>query len=514
VSPCLSATTVGACNSHSFDRHRGDFLPISPPSRGWAKRPKAASCTAQDGSCELHQGRRLFRVAAARSLAEAAPDVAVFLDAELSGFDSSDIAFGSSTVLGVWRCDKGGHTWCATPNSLTNARHPAGCGICDGKVVIPSTSLAAVAPWLARQWDTEANGGVTAFQVAPNDNRLYWWACAVAADHRWEASPNNRYGKGSGCRMCSGQEASSTNNLTLNALLMDQWDWEKNTERGLHPVNLTRGAKVEADWVCATYSEHVWPAMVDHRARGQGCPDCSRNHVSDLNSLASVAPQLAEQFDCLRNETTPDQVAASSNRDYWWICPLEPERHGWEAQPNNRMRLQQGCPDCFTPGSSAQEVRLAHEIATVIPFDLSEHSVQLRSGRTSKVDIVITDLKMAVEFDGSYWHRDKVENDSEKTRALRDAGWVVVRVREAPLTPIDLNWDVQIPKLASPHMAACLVLEHLSRLGFADVAGVGGYVQRGFPAAAGEAELALDSLRQQAEARVRKKRREQAAGKP
>ena len=490
------------------ERPAGDVPTPSPPSLSWAKHLKTAGCAAQDGSCELHVRQRVLRLpSAGKSLAEATPEVAALLDADASGFSAAEISFGSSTVLGVWRCKQSGHTWCAPPNTLTNARHPSGCSICAGKIVIPTTSLAAVAPWLEEQWDVEANGGLTASQVAPNDNRTYWWTCRVAADHNWKASPNNRYGRGSGCPMCSGQKASSTNNLTLSPLLMAQWDWPKNTQRGLQPGELTQGSKVVADWVCATYLEHKWGSTVSHRTSGRTCPYCSRNRVSELNSLASVASQLAEQFDCVRNKTTPDLVAASSNTRYWWICPVEPGQHpGWKAQPNNRI-AGQGCPDCVTPGSSAQEIRLAHEIASVIPFDVSAHSVKLGSGKSIKVDMLIKNLRLAVEFDGSYWHRDIVERDTEKTRLLRKEGWGVVRIREAPLKPIDTEWDVQIPMLAAPYVAACAVLEHLVqldsthlvRLGLGDTGKVAAYLQRGLPAAAQEAERALVILRQRAE---------------
>src|ERR1035437_5871125 len=193
-----SGGSAGA--EHTADDCLGVEASPSPSGLGPATPSKPGSCTAQDGSCELHRRRCPLRAAAGASLAERAPEVAAWLDVALSGFSAAQISVGSSTVLCVWRCDKG-QTWCATPNTLTNATHPSGCGVCVGKIVIPSTSLAAVAPALAEEWDVEANGGLTASQVAPNDNRTYWWMCPVAPDHRWEASPNNRYGKGSECAM-------------------------------------------------------------------------------------------------------------------------------------------------------------------------------------------------------------------------------------------------------------------------------------------------------------------------
>lgn len=47
--------------------------------------------------------------------------------------------------------------------------------------------------------------------------------------------------------------------------------------------------------------------------------------------------------------------------------------------------------------------------------------------------------KIAIEYDGAYWHADKVDKDAEKSRDLLAAGYLVARLREDPLPglPID-----------------------------------------------------------------------------
>ena len=119
--------------------------------------------------------------------------------------------------------------------------------------------------------------------------------------------------------------------------------------------------------------------------------------------------------------------------------------------------------------------------------------------------MLITDMKLVVEFDGSYWHRgaDAIKRDDVKARDIRDSGWNVVRAREAPLKPINVKWDVQIPKGAPPYVAAREVLHHLARLRLVDPAVAATYWQRGLPAAAKEAENALNVLRREAESRTR-----------
>lgn len=419
------------------------------------------------------------------------------LDADLTGFDASAVYAGSSTVLCVWRCEKGQHTWCATPNRLTNARGGSFCGICAGKIIIPGRSLAAVAPWLADEWDLDANSSLNPWRIAPNDNRKYYWKCPVADDHRWQASPNNRYGKGSRCRMCTGKEASSTNNMMLYPHLIQEWDHEKNALDGLEPDKLTYGAKVEANWICQRYpAGHRWPAPVYKRSAGSGCPFCSSHEVSSLNSLAEQQPELAKQFDIPLNGKTPDTVSVSSNdRTIWWRCPVEPAHHVWQAQPNNRVAGRTGCPDCNTPGKSAQEVRLAYELASELHFSPTQHVIRDGSGGTMIVDMILPDQRLIIEFDGSYWHADKVEKDDAKARQLRKDGWTVIRVREHPLSLLDEKFDVLVPLKAPPHEAASVVFEHMETLGLAPTGTAKSYTTLGAPAAAREAEEELARIR-------------------
>jgi very-short-patch-repair endonuclease len=61
--------------------------------------------------------------------------------------------------------------------------------------------------------------------------------------------------------------------------------------------------------------------------------------------------------------------------------------------------------------------------------------------RVISVDIYIPELNLAVEFDASYWHRNSLKKDTEKTRLLRKEGVKVICVREMPLKRIT-KWDV------------------------------------------------------------------------
>ena len=89
-------------------------------------------------------------------------------------------------------------------------------------------------------------------------------------------------------------------------------------------------------------------------------------------------------------------------------------------------------------------------------------------GRLRDVDIVLEDLSIVVEFDGAYWHRNKVDKDRDKTTLIEEADWEVIRVRERPLDSIHTN-DVMADALAPAKTVADLVLNKIVEVTGAEI---------------------------------------------
>lgn len=101
-----------------------------------------------------------------------------------------------------------------------------------------------------------------------------------------------------------------------------------------------------------------------------------------------------------------------------------------------------GCPECRQAGKSRIEVEHCAAADRVFAKTASgrriEHKAFQRRPRWL-VDIVAETKHgshVAFEYDGAYWHADKVEIDTAKSRDLLAAGYLVVRLRERPLPPI------------------------------------------------------------------------------
>ncbi|WP_129308561.1 Helicase associated domain protein [Streptomyces sp. L2] len=195
--------------------------------------------------------------------------------------------------------------------------------------------------------------------------------------------------------------------------------------------------------------------------------------ITDANRLSTVKPELAATLNVDRSGIAADELTVGANRRVWWNCPDFPDEHEpWKAVVNNRTggfrkRYGTGCPTCRLRQTSAQELRLKAELSTVLPIDVDRDAVH--TGQVERVDMLIDTegLRLVLEFDGSYFHGTEKSRatDIAKSRRLRDAGWTVVRIREAPLDLLDPTFDVQVGFLAEPEAAAADILDHLAILG-------------------------------------------------
>lgn len=106
---------------------------------------------------------------------------------------------------------------------------------------------------------------------------------------------------------------------------------------------------------------------------------------------------------------------------------------------------------CAPTPASAVEARMRADLSARFSFDIAANAVTVARPffQHTEVwpDIVIADLRLAIEFDSTGRHGlehvgDREASDRRKDRALRGAGWEVVRVRTGNLTalgPLDVE---------------------------------------------------------------------------
>ena len=131
----------------------------------------------------------------------------------------------------------------------------------------------------------------------------------------------------------------------LEPALQQQWDHAANAHLG--NIKFKPHSNIKVWWKCDQCplgQHHQWETTVDHRTRGNGCPQCSGRKVCKHNSLATKAPLVAAEWDYEENAGTPDSVVAQSNQPIGWRCNTC--GYKWSASPNQRISKKTGCLKC------------------------------------------------------------------------------------------------------------------------------------------------------------------------
>lgn len=113
-----------------------------------------------------------------------------------------------------------------------------------------------------------------------------------------------------------------------------------------------------------------------------------------------------------------------------------------------------------------------------------------------RVDMILGDV--AVEYDGSHWHKAKAARDRDKNDLLERAGYKVIRVREHPLA-LSGPYDTRAPRAAKPFHVAAAVLQKMIDVDFLPTVAARGaaatYIAAGRCVAQDEADRAVNALR-------------------
>jgi len=317
-----------------------------------------------------------------------------------------------------WQCPEG-HNYQARIASRSNGLR---CPRCQ--------SLAWVNPVLAAEWHPSRNSDLSAWDVKSHSSQRVWWCCQ--AGHEWKASIDNR-ANGRGCAQCSGHITSTGR---VRGTLQEQApeiaaEWHPTKNGALQPSGVFSHSGRMVWWRCV--HGHAWEAQIKSRVTQRTkCGQCSGRAATPERNLRTQAPASADLWHPTRNEgLTPDDVTSGSDRVVWWRCA---NGHEWQGKVSDRVRAPR-CPECQLVHRSMMEVRIEFEVSAFFKVS-ADHKVEVAGGRVERVDIVLPDERVVVEYDGARYHQGRSREDHEKSERLRSAGWTVIRIREAPLRPL------------------------------------------------------------------------------
>ena len=243
-----------------------------------------------------------------------------------------------------WRCSRDSeHEW---PATIANRARSPGCPVCRGIRASPSTSLAALAPEVAREFHPTKNARLRPEDLPVGSDHLVWWRCPKGPDHEWRTRVRKRTMLGRGCPFCGGARTSLQTSLHVRAPRLAA-EWHPTRNGALTPRQVGIGSKQYVWWRCRRHRHHEWQAIVKVRMKGDyGCPFCAGFRASPEHSLATTHPALARQWHPTRNgKVTACDVLPGAAKIAWWKCRKGSD-HEWRAQVSERTRSSGACPFC------------------------------------------------------------------------------------------------------------------------------------------------------------------------
>ncbi|MFC6064111.1 zinc-ribbon domain-containing protein [Streptomyces ochraceiscleroticus] len=210
-------------------------------------------------------------------------------------------------------------------------------------------------------------------------------------------------------------------------------------------------------------------------------------------SLADILPGVAAEWhSTLNGPLRPEDVKPQSNRKAWWQCR---DGHKWHTRIVHRAKGQR-CPLCLLHGTSAQQIRLAAELAALgLPVSARHEPIRVTGRRAVRGDVVLADWRVVIELDGEFWHTGNVARDEVQTKALLSAGWHVLRLREGSLPELGVGEiSVRVPAYADAYTLTCAAVDGLAQLG-CTVPEIQSYRSAGKPIATAQADIGIYSLR-------------------
>jgi len=169
--------------------------------------------------------------------------------------------------------------------------------------------------------------------VTVSSNMRVHWKCSACL-HKWQTSVYNKTLYKTGCPKCAkanaGRKADGTRKkhptfARAEHVLLEQWDHDRNRENGNFPDNTTLQSRKLIWWCCSECAQgkmHSWQASPNGRNIGKktkGCPFCVGQKVCECNSLKTVCPDIAADFDTQTNGVSPAEVTSSTSTKYAWL---------------------------------------------------------------------------------------------------------------------------------------------------------------------------------------------------
>lgn len=337
-------------------------------------------------------------------LATKYPELAQLWDEKNNGIPASEIIARthSSEKKYHFICEHG-HRQLRTMYSAI--KHP-GCTVCKNQdIIVGFNDISTFAPHLYAELADEHKTQEELEKIHQHSNFKLTWVCPIGHG-KYQASMTKR-SSGQGCPVCAGNKLNpGINDLaSIRPDLVQEWDYEKND---ILPTEITSGnSNKKIWWVCDNGHSYQAPPGKRTGKNPTGCPYCANKKVLvGYNDLSTIRPDVAQRWHPDKNgDNTPEMFTFRSGFVAWWVCD---KGHEWKSDIDHQSGGN-SCPKCSHQVSKAEE-EIADYVTSILP-DTKVLTSYRKIINPYELDIYIPDLKIAIEFNGLYWHTESQGKD-------------------------------------------------------------------------------------------------------
>ncbi len=144
--------------------------------------------------------------------------------------------------------------------------------------------------------------------------------------------------------------------------------------------------------------------------------------LSNKQLLKNSHPKLLNEWDYQKNKKILlEGLSYKSVKSVHWKCK---KKHSWTTSPYHRTIDKTGCPYCARP-SSKPEIRIYCELIKFFPNVKSRFKF-----KNKEIDVFLPEQKLAIEYDGYYYHRNRIKEDQTKNNFYKKNKIELIRIRE------------------------------------------------------------------------------------
>lgn len=313
-------------------------------------------------------------------------------------FDYSKVVYKNSKVPVLVTCSKG-HTTAVIPN---NHLRGFGCSVCNGKnlrtteeFIINATSVHG------DKYDYSLSN-----YVSSQEN-----ITIVCKEHGPFSQIAHSHENGQGCPKCAGKNKTTEDFLEEAVRL----------HGGKYNYSLVKyvNSKQKVSILCNKHGE--FQQSPNSHLRGGGCPSCSGN-------IRMTTEQFVDKARFVHGDLYDysNTMYGKNNRQRVTITC---KTHGDFLQAPFDHLEGCGCPSCVTFGASEQELR---DYVESLGVTTTKDRTVLEG---KEIDVFIPDKNVGFEFNGLYWHSEKISSRAEtrhkdKTDLARSKGVRLIHIYE------------------------------------------------------------------------------------